>query len=134
MRIKLGTKHETKLADVAASRKKFCIQNPTLPRNRVDVKAFRSNQGEDFLEIKVFSTHGDGMLGAKATIRPCMYRTAPDLIYAIEVAGGAGAEHLAESYGDDLDPSVCAAYAKELGIEALKKINEGYTAKPTIIT
>lgn len=142
MRIKLGNKHLGKVGEfkdpntgyVGQPRKKYALQNPTLPRNRVDVNAYRTGHGEDFLEIKVFSTHGEGMLAAKAVIRPSQFKEAKHLVLAMEVAGGAGAEHLAEAYGDDLDPEVCAKYAKELGIEALKKINERYTARPTIIT
>lgn len=137
MKIKMGNKHLGKpgtLKDpntgyVAQPRKKFALQNPDLPKNRVDVKALRADNGEDYLEIKVFSTHGDGWLAAKATIRPGLFKTAAELIYAIEVAGGAGAEHLAEAYGDSLDPEICARYAKELGIDALKKINDEYTGK-----
>lgn len=128
MRIKMGDKHQTKLRDIS-KRKIAVLQNPTLPRNRVDVNAEKSGHGEDYLEIKVFSTHGDGTLAAKMTIRPSMYKTAKDLIYAIEVAGAAGAEHLAEAYGDDLDASTCAKYAKELGVDALKVINDQYTGK-----
>lgn len=132
MRIKMGDKHFKKLRDVSqrkATIKRTIVQDPNLPRNRVDVKALKSEHGEDFLEIKVFSTHGDGMLAAKAVIRPSQYQDARQLIYAIEVAAAAGAEHLAEAYGDDLDASTCAGYAKELGIEALKKINDSYTGK-----
>ena len=125
MRIKIGDKHVTKLKDVS-KRKAVILPNPTLPRNRVDVNAMRSGQGEDYLEIKVYSTHGDGWLAAKATIRPSRFRTAKELLYAMELAGAAGAEHLAEAYGDTLDASTCAKYAKELGIEALRKINDGY--------
>jgi hypothetical protein len=129
VRIKIGDKHLTKLKDVSQRKntiKKTIVQDPDLPRNRVDVKALKSRHGEDFLEIMVFSTHGTGHLAAKAVIRPSQYRTAKELIYAIEVAGAAGAEHLAEAYGDELDPDVCASHARELGIEALKQINKAY--------
>lgn len=132
MRIKMGAKHLTKLKDIVTSRKKFVVQDPDLPRNRVDVKALKTSRGEDFLEILVFSTHGTGHLAAKAVIRPSMYRQAKELILAIETVGAAGAEHLAEAYGDDLDPEQCANYARELGIEALKKINDQYTGKVII--
>jgi hypothetical protein len=131
VRIKIGDKHLTKLKDVSQRKDDVLkvakrIQDPDLPRNRVDVKAQKSKHGEDFLEILVFSTHGTGHLAAKAVIRPALYRTAPDLIYAMEVAGAAGAEHLAEMYGDELDPDVCASHARKLGIEALKVINDSY--------
>lgn len=137
IKIKIGDKHKGRLGQlvdnntgyVAQPRKKFAIQNPDLPRNRVDVKADRAANGEDYLEVKVFSTHGDGWLAAKSTVRPGCFKTAAELIYAIEVAGGAGAEHLAEAYGDELDPELCARYAKELGIEALKRIGESYDKK-----
>ena len=121
----MGDKHLTKLKD-ATQRKARVIQNPDLPRNRVDVKACRTRLGEDYLEVKVFSTHGDGWLAAKLVIRPSKFKTASELVYAIEAAGGAGAEHLAEAYGDDLDPEKCAKYAKELGLDALAKVAESY--------
>lgn len=137
MRIKSGTRHLGKLGQfvdptngyIAENRSKKVTQNPALPRNRVEVKALRTAHGEDFLEIFVYSTHGSGMLAAKATIRPSQFTSSHSLLDAIEVAGGAGAEHLATAYGDVLDPGQCAKYAKELGIEALQKIHESYNVE-----
>jgi len=137
MRIKIGKKHQSKPGQfkdpntgyVAQPRKKFAIQNSELPTNKVEVKAVKAPSGEDVLEVKVYSTHGDGSLATKAELRLSQYRMASEVLYALEVAGGAAAEHLAEAYGDMLDPDRCALYSKELGIEVLKKLNETYLAK-----
>lgn len=110
----------------AATRQKKVLQNPALPVNRVDVRTDRTKHGEDVLVIKVFSTHGDGSLSTFAIVRPGSASGANQLIQQIFLAGAAGAEHLCEMYGDNLDPETCGKYAKELGIEALKKLDEQY--------
>jgi len=117
---------------VSDKTKKF-KQNSLLPQNRVDVTAWKTEHGEDIIDVKVFSTHGNGSLAAKASIRPGQATDGAHLKQMIEAAGGSGAEHLCQMYGDTLDPSTCAKYALELGIEAIKKIAEA-NEKGIIIT
>ena len=110
----------------AATRQKKVKQNPALPVNRVDVRTDRTGHGEDVLVVKVFATHGEGNLSTFSIIRPGSASDANQLIQALFLAGAAGAEHLCEMYGSNLDPETCGKYAKELGIDALKKLDESY--------
>ena len=109
-----------------ANRVKKVKQNPALPVNRVEVRTDQTKHGEDVLVVKVFATHGDGGLSTFTIVRPGSATDSNQLLQAIFLAGAAGAEHLCEMYGDRLDPETCGKYAKELGIEALKKLDESY--------
>ena len=110
----------------AATREKKVLQNPTLPVNRVEVRTDQTEHGEDVLIVKVFSTHGNGSLSTYTVLRPASMNNADHLLQSLYLAGAAGAEHLCEMYGDNLDPETCGKYAKELGIEALKQLHSSY--------
>lgn len=109
-----------------AKRPKHIIQDPNSEKNEVSCIVGANGFGELMIAIYVSSTHNP-LLKAKGEIRPGQCKNAADLYYRIEVVAGSCAEHLAEQYGDHLDPSECARAAREVVIEALLKHQEKQT-------
>lgn len=105
------------------AKKKPVIQDPKLQTNEVTAIVGDNGFGELMIVMYVSSTHNPA-LKAKGEIRPGACKNAADLYYKIEVVAGACAEHLAEQYGDVLDPSECARAAREVVIEAMLKHQE----------
>ena len=106
-----------------AKRPANIIQDPHAQKNEVSCIVGDNGFGETMIAIYVSSTHNP-LLKAKGEIRPGICKNAADLYYKIEVTAGACAEHLAEQYGDRLDPEECARAAREAVIEAMLKHQE----------
>ena len=109
------------------AKKRTTIQDPHLQKNEVSAIVGENGFGETMIAIYISSTHNP-LLKAKGEIRPGTCKNAADLYYQIEVVAGSCAEHLAEQYGDKLDPSECARAAREVVIEAMLKHQEEQTA------
>lgn len=110
-----------------AKKRPNLVQDPHLEKNEVSCVVGNNGYGEMMVALYISSTH-NAALKAKADIRPGSCKNTADLYYKIEVAAGACAEHLAEQYGDRLDPSECAKAAREVVIEALFKHQEKQNA------
>lgn len=127
MKIKIGKDKKPGLIDRKhgdyQAKKRPVIQDPNAQKNEVTAIVGPNGFGETMIALYVSSTHKPE-LKAKADIRPSQCKNAADLYYHIEVAAGACAEHLAEQYGDYLDPSECARAAREVVIEAMMKHKE----------
>jgi hypothetical protein len=106
-----------------AKRPSHIIQDPNIQTNEVSCIVADNGFGETMIAIYISSTHNPA-LKAKGEIRPGQCKNAAELYYQIEVTAAACAEHLAEQYGDQLDPSECARAARDVVIEAMLKHQE----------
>lgn len=126
--IRIGTKHlgkpgvyqDPNTGYVAQNRKRFVVQNPDLPKNKVTVSLV-PNEGKTLIMVEVWATHGSGNKSTMATIDPGECENAQDVKRKVAIAGGACAEHLCEAFGDELDPDLCAKYALEMLEEVIGK-------------
>lgn len=112
-------------------RNKIVKQNEKLQRDLVSVSlkkvahgpAIIGHDGQFVIVVAVHSTHKPG-LKAQIEVDPGKATDQAGVYYLVEVAAGAAAEHLAEMYGDRLDPDWCAKQAKELFKDVMRKYAE----------
>lgn len=130
--IRMGTKHlgkpgvykDPNNGYVAQNRKRFVVQNPDLPKNRVSVSVVRTEEGRVMIQTEVWATHGTGNKSVIGTVDPGQCVNAADLLYKVQTTTGACAEHLCEAFGDDLDPDYCAKISTDLLKEAVLKAKD----------
>lgn len=129
--IRMGTKHlgkpgvykDPNNGYVAMSRKRFAIQNPDLPKNKMtlSLKPDEETGNKVMIQIEVWATHGTGNLSVISTIDPGKCQSVQEVRTLVQVSAGACAEHLCEAFGDDLDPDYCAKISLELLDELIMK-------------
>jgi hypothetical protein len=130
--IRIGTKHlgkpgiykDPNTGYVGSSRKRFVVQNPDLPKNKVSVSLFPGEKGKILINIEVWATHGTGNQSVIGTVDPGQCQNAGEVRQKVQATAGAAAEHLCEAFGDVLDPDLCAKYALELLREVILKAEE----------
>ena len=133
--IKMGTKHlgkpgvykDPNNGYTAQSRKRFAVQNPDLPRNRVSVSLVPDETKRKVLiQVEVWATHGSGNLSVISTIDPGACENAEKVQALVQASAGACAEHLCEAFGDQLDPDYCAKVSLELLHDVLMKAKDKF--------
>lgn len=123
------------------TRKQNRKQDQSLEKNLVSISLQRvptvltiaGEEGKFVIIVSVFSTHKKG-LRAYREVDPGHCASKEEVFYQVEVAAGAAAEHLAEMYGDVLDPDWCVKQAKELFIDVMKKYAELLRQGKTLVS
>ena len=91
-------------------------------KNKVELE-LKKKGGRFSLVVSVYSTHKPGLKATNA-INPGLADSQKALQHLVEVSAGACGEHLAENYGDLIDPDKCAKVAREIFYDLFKKIAE----------
>lgn len=79
----------------------------------VKVDVFKRANGDPFIVVSLYSDAKPARV-SKQELALGRYSSQDEFLRAAEAAGGALAEHQNELYGDDHEPTACAAAAVEL--------------------